>query len=175
MTVSSNWWKAVAKPFLVALPLGLLAACGRNPLTDSGLMPLPAPKPIAPEAALRVQKETGLMPLPTAQQVATSVALGRPNPFAPPLVAATASGATRPKPPAPMVLPEGFAFTGVIVTGGEVQALVQLGSLSGSLRVGDSGGRTTDLLPSGWSVARIDVQRGVLSLRQGKRNLAVEI
>jgi hypothetical protein len=95
--------------------------------------------------------------------------MGRPDPFSPPPVVAAAKG------PAQLDLPAGFRFSGVIVTGGEAQALVQLGSLSGSLRVGDRGGRSTDLLPSGWSVARIDVQRGVLTLRQGKRNLAVEL
>ena len=95
--------------------------------------------------------------------------MGRPDPFAPPPVVAATKG------PVPLNLPAGFRFSGVIVTGGEAQALVQLGSLSGSLRVGDRGGRSTDLLPSGWSVARIDVQRGVLTLRQGKRNLAVEL
>ena len=72
-------------------------------------------------------------------------------------------------------LPAGFRFTGVIVTGGQAQALVQLGGLSGSLRVGDRGGRGTDLLPAGWSVARIDVQNGVLTLRQGQRNVQVEL
>ena len=110
------------------------------------------------------------MPLPTAEQVVNAVPLGRSNPFAPPVVATTVR-----KGPPPMALPEGFRFSGVIVTNGEAQALVQLGGLSGSLREGDRGGRSTDLLPGGWSVARIDVQRGMLTLRQGKRSLAVEL
>lgn len=113
---------------------------------------------------------TGLTPLPTTQQVVKAVPLGRPDPFAPPPVVAAAT-----KGPVQLDLPAGFRFSGVIVTGGEAQALVQLGSLSGSLRVGDRGGRSTDLLPPGWSVARIDLRRGVLTLRQGKRSLAVEL
>ncbi len=155
------------------LPLGLLVACGGSPPAETGVTPTPLPKPmpVPPEAASpsAAQAATGLTPLPTAQQVVTAVPMGRPDPFAPPPVVAPTRG------PAPMDLPAGFRFSGVIVSGGQAQALVQLGSLSGSLRVGDRGGRSTDLLPAGWSVARIDVQRGVLTLRQGKRNLAVEL
>ena len=149
----------------------LLTACGGSPPADTGVTPLPRPKPVPPEAAalLPVPPSTGLTPLPTAQQVIKAVPLGRPDPFAPPPPAAAAQG------PAVIHLPAGFRFTGVIVTGGQAQALVQLGGLSGSLRVGDRGGRGTDLLPAGWSVARIDVQNGVLTLRQGQRNVQVEL
>lgn len=111
----------------------------------------------------------GLTPLPTSQQVVKAVPIGRPDPFAPPRVVTAIPGSAK------LDLPAGFRFSGVIVTAGEAQALVQFGSLSGSLRVGDRGGRSTDLLPPGWSVARIDGQRGVLTLRQGKRNLVVEL
>ena len=154
----------------MVLPLGALAACGGSPSGDTGVTPLPKPKlapPAAPQAAATVV--TGLTPLPTTQQVVTAVPLGRPDPFAPPPLVAAIQG------PQKLDLPAGFRFSGVIVIGGEAQALVQLGSLSGSLRVGDRGGRSTDLLPPGWSVARIDLQRGLLTLQQGKRNLEVEL
>lgn len=117
-----------------------------------------------------VPPSTGLTPLPTAQQLIKAVPPGRTDPFAPPpVVVAVAKG------PAAINLPAGFRFTGVIFTGGQTQALVQLGGLSGSLRVGDRGGRGTDLLPAGWSVARIDVQNGVLTLRHGQRNVKLEL
>ena len=55
---------------------------------------------------------------------------------------------------------------------------MQFGVESGTLRVGQRGGSTTDyrtmdyrttpLLPAGWSVASIDVQKGRLTLRQGE-------
>jgi hypothetical protein len=52
---------------------------------------------------------------------------------------------------------------------------VSFGDLSGSLRPGDRGGRTTELLPPGWSVAAIDVQRGVLTLKKGDRKVSAEL
>jgi hypothetical protein len=110
-----------------------------------------------------------LTPLPTPQQVIQALPVGRRDPFAPPPVVAVAKG------PAVINLPAGFRFTGVIVAGGQAQALVQRGGLSGSLRVGDRGGGGTNPLPAGWSVARIDGQNGVLTLRQGQRNVKVQL
>lgn len=154
--------------------LVLLAACGGSPPADTGVTPLPRPKPVPPDAtasptaAPTVPPSTALTPLPTPQQVIQALPVGRRDPFAPPPVAVA-------KGPAASVLPAGFRFTGVIVAGGEAQALVQLGGLSGSLRVGDRGARDTDLLPAGWSVARIDGRRRLLTLRQGRRTLALEL
>jgi hypothetical protein len=46
-------------------------------------------------------------------------------------------------------------LTGVIRSGGQVEALVSYGGRTGTLRQGDRGGRTTDLLPDGWRLASI--------------------
>ncbi|MEB3184784.1 MAG: hypothetical protein VKM97_02760 [Cyanobacteriota bacterium] len=189
MTASSSWWKAGAERCLQLLPLTLLAACGGSlpagPGTSPGsarhadLTPLPGPLPVPPEAAAAppasapatptAPAAVPLIPLPTRQQLVAAVPLGRLDPFAPPPRAAAARAA------APIDRPAGFRFTGLVVSGGQAQALVQLGDLSGSLRVGDRGGRSTNLLPAGWSVARIDGRRGVLTLRQGQRTLAIEL
>jgi len=186
LTASSSWWKAGAERCLQLLPLALLAACGGSlpagPGTgpgsaqDADLTPLPGPLPVPPEAASSSAAldhagpaAAPLIPLPTRQQLVAAVPLGRLDPFAPPPRAAAARAA------APIDRPAGFRFTGLVVSGGQAQALVQLGNLSGSLRVGDRGGRSTNLLPAGWSVARIDGRRGVLTLRQGQRTLAFEL
>lgn len=110
----------------------------------------------------------GLNPLPSAQQVLAAVSLGRADPFAP--LPPGPGGGAQPQP-----LPTDFRFRGVVRSGGQVQALVQFGSLSGSLSPGDVGGRTTALLPSGWRVAAVDAQRGRLSLRQGNQLVTVDL
>jgi len=160
----------------------MLAACGGTPQAGTGATPLPRPQPVPPEPPVPSATATapGLTPLPTPQQVVTAVPVGRPDPFLPPPLAATpaASGAAAAVAAgggAPSELPPGFRFSGVIVSAGQVQALAQLDGLSGSLRVGDRGGRSTDLLPRGWSVAGIDLHRGVLTLRHGKRALVLEL
>jgi hypothetical protein len=134
-----------------------------------------------------------LVPLPTRQEVVTAVAVGRRDPFgdvmprwrlpSPPggpggpggsPGAAAGGGATAVRPVPPGV-PEGFRLAGVIRSGGRSEAVVQLGTRSGTLRPGDRGGRTTDLLPPGWSVASIDVNRGSLTLQQGGRRVIAEL
>ena len=68
----------------------------------------------------------------------------------------------------------------MIRSGDTPEALVQFAGESGTLRVGQRGGssldpRSTPLLPAGWSVASIDVQRGRLTLRQGKQVVTAEL
>ncbi len=99
-----------------------------------------------------------------------SVSAGRVDPFAPLQTTATQGG---PRPA--LTLPQGLVFNGVIRSGGTPEALVQFGGESGTLRVGQKGGRTTALLPSGWSVASIDVQKGSLTLRQGGQSVTAEL
>lgn len=78
-------------------------------------------------------------------------------------------------PLAPLQLPTGFSVSGVIRSGGVSEAVVSYGALSGSLRPGDRGGRTTDLLPFGWSVAAIDVNRGLITLQKDGRRVSAEL
>jgi hypothetical protein len=167
----------------------LLGACGApQQTTDLPPPPPPAtgnPAPSRPAAAASARSGSGLVPLPTRQEVVTTVPVGRRDPFGgvmprwriPPVPGApgspgAGSAAIRPVPPG---VPEGFRLAGVIRSGGRSEAVVQYGTRSGSLRPGDRGGRTTDLLPSGWSVASIDVNRGSLTLQQGGRRVIAEL
>lgn len=84
------------------------------------------------------------------------------------------SAAARPPLP-PLQLPSNFSFTGVIRSGGITEAIVSYGAFSGSLRSGDRGGRTTDLLPSGWKVTSVDVNQGLLTLQQGSREVKARL
>ncbi len=157
MTVSVTWSKAT-----LLLPL-LLAGCQSPPEPTAVAPPQPLPPlgqpQLEPGVTAAPSIPAGLTPLPTPQQVVTSQPVGRPDPFAP-LPATTGSTVA-----AVPVMPQGFRFNGVIRSGYQAQALVQFGGDSGSLRVGDVGGRSTRLLPPGWAVGGIDVGRGQLILR----------
>ena len=81
----------------------------------------------------------------------------------------------------PVVLQAPVQLTGVIQTSGHIEAVVSSGSQSGTLRVGDLGGRTTALLPAGWSVVAIHLgghgQEDVpsLLLQKGKQPVRVKL
>jgi hypothetical protein len=158
LTVSATWSKAT-----LLLPL-LLAACQSPPEPAAVAPPQPLPPLQQPQLDPGVTEvpslPAGLTPLPTPQEVVTAQPVGRPDPFAPLPATASTSGAA-----AVPVVPQGFRFNGVIRSGHQAQALVQFGADSGSLRVGDVGGRSTRLLPPGWAVGGIDVARGHLILR----------
>ncbi|MFM7268502.1 MAG: hypothetical protein ACKOZT_07950 [Cyanobium sp.] len=165
----------------VGMGLGfILTACSSG---DRGgaIVPQPPPAPIT--AGLAHQSGTssgiGLVPLPSPQQVAASVALGRLDPFSDP--SSPSSSAARSLPaagsadqrgsgtPAPAaVLPADFVFTGVIVSAGRAEAMVQTAAASNAVRVGEVGGPGKPWLPRGWKVEAIDVQQGRLTLRQGR-------
>jgi hypothetical protein len=84
----------------------------------------------------------------------------------------------------PLEPPKGLLFQGVLQgpTGGE--ALVEFapseakagGTRSGSLRVGDVGtGEGDSLLPLGWRVRAIDVDRGLLKLQAGPQSVTLQL
>jgi len=140
--------------------LPALTACASTSGPETISLPPPAPKPAtaAKPAAAEPTPAPGFTPLPTPQQVVSEVGVGRVDPFAP-LPPATGEAAP--------VLPEGLRFSGVILASGRAQALVQFQGNTGSLVVGDQGGRTTDLLPPAWRVAAVDVAQGRLILATG--------
>jgi hypothetical protein len=143
----------------------LLSPSGRNPQAGTGSRP-----------SASVPTGAGLTSLPSARAVVGSVPVGRSDPFLPvrlaPARGAAIGAVAVQRPSGP---PENFRFQGVLRSGGVAQALVQFGTDSGAVRVGDRGGRSTELLPQGWSVAAIDVERGRLVLRQGQQTIRVEL
>ena len=108
-----------------------------------------------------------------------AVPLGRTDPFGPlPGVRVIPSPPDRPPPrpsQPPLSLPADFRLTGVISSGGRGEAIVEYGTLSGSLRPGDIGGRTTQLLPSGWKVASINVLQERLTLQKGTQRITARL
>jgi hypothetical protein len=171
----------LSKPAIPALLLLLLTGCNQASAPTDVSEPSPGALSgeLAPSRDLRQARRTtqgpagrtipqGFNPLPTPQQVVAALRIGRFDPFAP--VSPPAGTA-----PQSTGLPQGFRFSGVVRGGGQAEALVQFGSLSGTLRAGQVGGRSTDLLPLGWTVARVDGQRGRLTLRQGGQLVTADL
>lgn len=169
---------------LLGLALGTLTACGGTPEAqqEPDLSSPQAPiQPATAPAASQSLSTPGLVPLPSRKQVLAAVPPGRTNPFAP---VAGGPGSPPPPPkteprlrprPAPLSLPAEFRFTGVIGSGGVSEAIVEFGPFSGSVRSGDMGGRTTELLPPGWKVASVNVRREHLVLQKGSQRITARL
>ena len=195
MTVSAIWWSRASGVALVGLAL-VAAGCTPGGVGDSAPSGKPAPAPPAAAEKAPAQAGLGLVPLPSPQQVSAAVALGRLDPFSSPVPpsrpqapvggapgstatgagGATAGGGAAAVPKAgPPALPDDFKFSGVITSRGRAEALVQTGSDSGTVQVGDIGRGANPWLPQGWSVDAIDARQGVLTLRQGSRTRSFKL
>ncbi|MAR05910.1 MAG: hypothetical protein CL862_02240 [Cyanobium sp. NAT70] len=168
---------------------GLIAGCEQesSPSADINRQPLSQRSPTEQirGPVNRVIPDLGLTPLPTAQQVKAAAPGGRADPFAPlpQVIAQRNSDATNPMNPdagdtdGQADLGAGLKLTGVIRVGGQQRAFVRTDRASGVVCVGPQGRcgvETPLLLPAGWSVLTIDVQRGCIRLEQnGKPQEAV--
>jgi len=146
----------------------------------AGLLPTTPPAEATPAKAPPAAGSgaiAGLTPLPSPERVVSAMGSGRLDPFSPPPGEAAASPATTTttSTAVPLAPPANFRLTGLVLSGSQAEALVQFGDRSGSLRQGDRGGRSTDLLPAGWAVARVDLRSGVLTLSQGRRLLPLQL
>lgn len=98
--------------------------------------------------------------MPSPQQVVAAQPHGRVDPFAPVATATAKNGSASTE----------LQLTGLIGSGRSAQALISLGSQSGTVCVGRQGlcpgSGLPALLPPGWTVTGIDLGRGELRLNQ---------
>ena len=148
-----TWWKQAAKQLAHAAVLMVVGGCGGETPTATALPSVPVkPEPLPETSEVQVPP-IGLTPLPSAEEVQQAAPGGRADPFGP-LVGADAQDPTT-----------GLALTGVLLVGDQKRAMVTTPSGSGVICVGADGRCGADaplLLPTGWSVLSIDVERGCI-------------
>ena len=148
---------------LLVVALGGLSGCGQEENNAPSADALPSDQSVA-EMSLPSPSSpaTGLIPLPSRDQVLSSVPEGRADPFAPTIAR------SKSKDSAPVTAPgPDFRVRGVLAVGAELRALVSVSEVSGTVCVGPRGrcpGDAAALLPMGWTVNSIDLDRGCLSL-----------
>ncbi|MCH1604270.1 MAG: hypothetical protein L7R85_04370 [Synechococcus sp. MOX_bin13] len=159
MTVSVTWWKQAAERWLapVALLMGA-GGCGGETPTVTALPPVPVKPAPLPETSAPAAPPIGLTPLPSAEEVQQAAPGGRADPFGP-LFGVEAAYVQDPT--------TGLTLTGVLLVGDQQRAMLTTASGSGVVCVGSDGRCGEDapvLLPTGWSVLSIDVERGCIRL-----------
>ena len=154
-----TWWKQASERWLAPVALLMVAGgCGGETPTATALPPVPVKPAPLPETSAPAAPPIGLTPLPSAEEVQQTAPGGRADPFGP-LVgveAADVQDAT-----------SGLTLTGVLLVGDQKRAMLTTASGSGVVCVGSDGRCGEDapvLLPTGWSVLSIDVERGCIRL-----------
>ena len=165
MTASRLSASVSCAALLSVVVLGGLSGCGQEDNNAPSAEVLSFDQPAAEMSLPRPSSlTTGLIPLPTREQVLSSVPEGRADPFAPTMFSSTAM--TSQVDPNAAAGPD-FKVRGVVAVGAELRALVSLSEVSGTVCVGPRGrcpGDAEALLPIGWTVNSIDLDRGCLSL-----------
>ena len=155
MTVSVTWWKQAAKHWLAPFAISVVVGgCSGQTPTATALPSVPVKPAPLPDTSATVAT-IGLTPLPSAEEVQRGAPGGRVNPFGP-LVGVDAEDPTT-----------GLTLTGVLLVGNQKRALVKINGGTGVICVGSDGRCGEDapvLLPTGWSVLSIDVERGCIRL-----------
>ena len=154
-----TWWKQAAKHWLAhAAVLMVVGGCGGETPTATALPPVPGKPAPLPEMSAPVAPPIGLTPLPSAEEVQQAAPGGRADPFGP-LVGVETADVQDPT--------TGLTLTGVLLVGDQKRAMLTTASGSGVVCVGSDGRCGEDapvLLPTGWSVLSIDVERGCIRL-----------
>ena len=154
-----TWWKQAAERWLAPIALLMVAGgCGGETPTATALPPVPVKPAPLPETSAPAAPPIGLTPLPSAEEVQQAAPGGRADPFGP-LVGVEAADVQDPT--------TGLTLTGVLLVGDQKRAMLTTASGSGVVCVGSDGRCGEDvpvLLPTGWSVLSIDVERGCIRL-----------
>ena len=154
MTVSVTWWKQAAKHWLASVVvLVVVGGCDGETPTSTELPSIPVKSAPLTFLAAAQAPPIGLTPLPSAKEVQQAAPGGRADPFAP-LVGVDAQDPTT-----------GLALTGVLLVGDQKRAIVTTPNGTGVICTGADGRCGADaplLLPTGWSVLSIDMERGCI-------------
>ena len=154
-----TWWKQAAERWLAPVALLMVAGgCGGETPTVTALPPVPVKPAPLPETSAPAAPPIGLTPLPSAEEVQQAAPGGRADPFGP-LVGVETADVQDPT--------TGLTLTGVLLVGDQKRAMLTTASGSGVVCVGSDGRCGEDapvLLPTGWSVLSIDVERGCIRL-----------
>ena len=144
-------WSLIKVIFLLT-PL-LLLSCAKSP-KDSDIV-----IDISEEIA-QIKKDSSIsfdsenfIKLPTEDQVSSDIPKGNKNPF-------SSNNSVR-----SLISSKDLKLTGILSTKGKTLAFVKYKDNSGVLKVGDIGGKDTNLLPEGYKSVSIDKSKGKLVIK----------
>ena len=130
----------------------LLISCSSN---QNNVVEIITP-PIFPKEFSSIPKETEkpqLLSLLSVQEKIKDIDVGRKDPFLPPNLVGEK-----------LLVPTSFIYHGQISSANQVNAFVTYEDRKGTIKQGDIGGKSTNLLPQGWIVKKIDLNTQSLIL-----------
>ena len=161
ISFKKKYFNSLAWTITFLLPL--LTSCASN---QNNVVEIITP-PKLPKEFSSIPKKTEspkLLSLLSADERFSNISVGREDPFLPPLLNSDK-----------LILPANFKYHGQLASIGIVNAFVSFNNQRGIIKQGDIGGESTDLLPQGWIVEKIDVNTQVLTLTDTKKSLELNL
>ena len=138
--------------WIIIFLIPLLSSCSTNQTkVVEVILPPKSPKEFSSIPERTDNPE--LLALQTVEQKTKDINVGRFDPFLPPQI-----GSNSP------AIPKTFKYHGQISSGDVVNAFVSYEDQKGTIKQGDIGGKSTNLLPLGWIVKEIDLNTQSLIL-----------
>ena len=143
--------------------LPLITSCASN---QNNVVEIITPPKLPKEfSSIPVKTEDPeLLALLSGDQRFKDISVGRYDPFLPPQQDSSK-----------LLVPATFKYHGQLSTIDIVNAFVSYDNQRGIIKQGDMGGESTDLLPQGWIVEKIDVNTQVLTLTDTKNSLELDL
>ena len=110
-------------------------------------------------------EDPNLQDLLSANDIIKDISIGREDPFLPPQL----KGGTS------LSLPKTFEYHGQIASKDIINVFVSFENRTGTIKPGDIGGKTTDLLPKGWMLSSVDKDTKVIILNYENLSLLVDL
>ncbi len=125
--------------------------------------------PIFPNDFSNIPNETidpNLQSLTKVNELLSKERLGRKDPFLPANLNFDDNQ---------LLVPESFEYKGQIKLNDVVNAFVSYKERTGTIETGDIGGKSTDLLPTGWLVEKVEVESQVLTLSFENNSVDIDL
>ena len=144
-------WSLIKTIFLLS-PL-LLLSCTKSPKNSDVVIDISEEiAQIKKDATISVDSDN-LIKLPTQDQISSEIPKGNKNPF-------SSNNSVR-----SLISSNDLKLTGILSTKGKSLAFVKYKDNSGVLKVGQIGGKDTNLLPEGYKSISIDKSNGKLVIK----------
>ena len=144
-------WSLIKILFLLT-PL-LILSCTKSPQKSDNVIDISDEiDQIKKDAMISIDSEN-FIKLPTEDQISSDIPKGNKNPF-------SSNNSVR-----SLISSKDLKLTGILSTKGKTLAFVKYKDNSGVLKVGDIGGKNTNLLPEGYKSVSIDKSKGKLVIK----------
>ncbi len=117
---------------------------------------------IKKEASKKINQKK-LIKLPSKEEIASDISIGNKNPFS-----SNSSIAN-------LIANRDLKLVGILSTKNNTMALISFKNKSGVVKVGDIGGKDTNLLPEGYKTISIDKSKGTITIKFKNDNYVLNI